>query len=288
MTLTVHSTTSTVTPLTVSESVFGAAPNKTLIAQAVRVFLNNQRQGTAKVKTRAEVARTKKKWYKQKGTGGARHGARTPSIFVGGGVTHGPTGEQNWKLSLSKKMKQKALICALSAQAKNIIVVDDLMSLDGKTSSAVKLLAKIAPDKNRVLVILDRPEVNVLRSMSNLRSVVVTSTDNLTTYEVAGCDVCLMTSKAVDGLTKRLTPKEDAETKVISSGKKVSSSDSKLASVMKTKVVTEPSSKKAAISPAVKKATTSKPKAAKKAATTSPAAKKATTSKPKAAKKPTK
>ena len=74
------------TELEVLKSVFGEKPNTSLLAQALRVYQLNQRQGTAKVKTRSEVARTKKKWYKQKGTGGARHGARTPSIFVGGGV----------------------------------------------------------------------------------------------------------------------------------------------------------------------------------------------------------
>ena len=63
------------TELEVAKAVFGEKPNTSLLAQALRVYQLNQRQGTAKVKTRSEVARTKKKWYKQKGTGGARHGA---------------------------------------------------------------------------------------------------------------------------------------------------------------------------------------------------------------------
>jgi large subunit ribosomal protein L4 len=92
MKLNVFGNTGKNTELEVSNEVFGQKPVASLLAQAVRVYLSNQRQGTSKVKTRADINRTKKKWYKQKGTGGARHGARTPSIFVGGAVAHGPTG----------------------------------------------------------------------------------------------------------------------------------------------------------------------------------------------------
>src|SRR5690242_1823092 len=108
--------------LTVSDSVFGVPVNKALIAQAVRVYMSNQRQGTSKAKTRSEINRTSAKWYKQKGTGRARHGARNAPLFVGGGVAHGPNGEQNWTRTLSKRMKMQALVTALSAQAANIVV----------------------------------------------------------------------------------------------------------------------------------------------------------------------
>ena len=70
----------------VSDKLFGADVKLVLLAQAARVYLSNSRQSTSKVKTRSEINRTKKKWYRQKGTGGARHGARTANIFVGGGV----------------------------------------------------------------------------------------------------------------------------------------------------------------------------------------------------------
>src|SRR5471030_1547190 len=116
MNLTVASTVGKTTSMSVNDAVFAAVINPELIAQAVRVYMSNQRQGSSKVKTRAEVARTKKKWFKQKGTGNARHGARTPNIFVGGGVAHGPNGMQNWSLKLSATMKKAALISALSAQ----------------------------------------------------------------------------------------------------------------------------------------------------------------------------
>ncbi len=296
MKLTVSSTTKTSSSIVVSDEVFGVAANKNLIAQAVRVYLSNQRQGTAKVKTRADINRTKKKWYKQKGTGGARHGARTPGIFVGGGVTHGPTGEQNWKLSLTKRMKQKALVCALSAQAAQILVVDDLLQLDGKTASAAKMLAKVAPDKKRVLVVLERLEPMVLRSLHNLGNVISTTTDKLTTYEVAACDVILITSGAVEGLTKRLTTKK-TDSSVARSEAKVAAktaTDAKKAvasapSESAKKVATKPAKSVAAKSakPTKVEAKTAKPAVAK-AKPAKPASKSAATKPAKAAKKATK
>ena len=79
---------------------FAKKPNLSILSQAVRVYLSNQRTAQAKSQTRAEVNRTTKKVYKQKGTGGARHGSRRAPIYVGGGIAHGPRGMQNYKMSL--------------------------------------------------------------------------------------------------------------------------------------------------------------------------------------------
>jgi large subunit ribosomal protein L4 len=92
--------------MTLPEAVFGAKPNKALIAQAVRVYLANQRQGNASTKTRGEVIGTTKKIYRQKGTGRARHGAAKAPIFVGGGIAHGPH-PHDFSMDFPKKMKQK-------------------------------------------------------------------------------------------------------------------------------------------------------------------------------------
>ena len=88
--------------INVSNEIFGINPNKIVVAQAVRVHLTNQRQATAKSKTRGEVSGSGKKIWRQKGTGRARHGDRYAPIFVGGGVAHGPRGNQNVKRNLSK------------------------------------------------------------------------------------------------------------------------------------------------------------------------------------------
>jgi large subunit ribosomal protein L4 len=250
MKLQVSSTIGQNSTLTVNDAVFGVKPNQALIAQAVRVYLSNQRQGTSKVLTRAEVARTKKKWFKQKGTGNARHGARTPNIFVGGGVAHGPTGEQNWNLKMATTMRRSALISALSAQVPVIIVSEDLNQLDGKTSSAQRLLRKMMPDANRLLVVLADNSPKVLRSMNNLEKTVVTQASRLTTYEVAAADGIVMTKEAVKVLEDRLT--KTAKAKKVASATKAES---------KTEVVKTET--KAATKPAAKKAAAPKAKAVK-------------------------
>jgi large subunit ribosomal protein L4 len=193
------------TTLTAPDQVFAAEYNSALLAQAIRVYLANERQGSAKVKTRGEVARTKKKWFKQKGTGNARHGARTPSLFVGGGVAHGPNGTQNWSLALTQTMKRQALCQALSRQAENIIVCDSIEKLDGKTATAVKVLKKIVPTGGKILVILSESDERVMRGLRNLQLVWPVNADRLNVLHVAGANAIIMTSHSVKKLTERLT-----------------------------------------------------------------------------------
>ncbi len=199
------------TELEVLKSVFGEKPNTSLLAQALRVYQLNQRQGTAKVKTRSEVARTKKKWYKQKGTGGARHGARTPSIFVGGGVAHGPNGTTDWSLKLTTAQKQRALVSALSSQAKYMIISDDVEKLSGKTKGAVKLFNTIAPDSKHLLIILHNSLQNVIRSTANLQNVVVTQANRLNIYETLLADKIILTESAVRMLEQKYSGEKKAE-----------------------------------------------------------------------------
>jgi len=244
MNLTVASTVGQTSTMSVNDAVFGAPVNNVLIAQAVRVYTSNQRQGTAKVLTRSEVARTKKKWFKQKGTGNARHGARTPNIFVGGGVAHGPTGLQNWNLKLSASMKKSALISALSAQVENITVTDDLNQLDGKTSSAQKMLLKMLPESAHILVVVESVEPMLARSLRNLANVLVITSARLTTYDIVSADGIVMTKNAVKAIEDRLTKKASHE------------ATEAIAQKNTEKILSEkkPAVAKAAKKPAVKKA----------------------------------
>src|SRR6185437_7247197 len=95
--------------------IFGEKLNKALLAQAVRVYLANQRQGNASTKTRGEVDGSTRKIYRQKGTGRARHGSVRAPIFVHGGIAHGPK-PRDFSLTMPQKMKQKALFSALSTK----------------------------------------------------------------------------------------------------------------------------------------------------------------------------
>lgn len=158
---------------------FGEKENLALLAQALRVYEDRAHPGLAKAKTRAMVVRTKKKWYRQKGTGGARHGSRSAPIFVGGGVAHGPKGIKR-TLLLPEKMKRKALNIALSIKAKegSVVLVDGLGSLK-KTKDVQKLINKIvkneAKDKKvtKLTFVISDEAWGVARVMGNIKNTFV-------------------------------------------------------------------------------------------------------------------
>lgn len=192
--------TSTTSSITVSDALFGAPVNKVLMAQAVRVYLARLRQGTAKTKTRAEINRTHKKWFKQKGTGNARHGARTPNIFVGGGVSHGPNGKQNWMLDMNQTMKHGALISAFSAQAAQVAVAD--IPTNGKTAR------KLLQGEQKTLVILAEADQEIIRGIRNMATILVTTADRVTALEVLSADRIILNQAAIDRLEARLVTSE--------------------------------------------------------------------------------
>lgn len=255
MNLNVFGNTGKTAQLEVSSEVFGQKPVASLLAQAVRIYLSNQRQGTSKVKTRADINRTKKKWYKQKGTGGARHGARTPSIFVGGAVAHGPTGLTDWSMKLSASQRIRAMIYALSSQAENMIVADGVMNLSGKTKEAAAFIEKVAGKNAHVLIVLAEPVTDVVRSTANLEGVLVTQASRMNVYETLLAGKIIITESAVRALESRLIKAEKAE---------------KLEKAEKVKLVVEKTTK---VKP-VAKVAAPKVKTAVKTEKTKPAAKK--------------
>lgn len=247
------------TELEVSSAVFEQKPVASLLAQAVRIYLSNQRQGTSKVKTRADINRTKKKWYKQKGTGGARHGARTPSIFVGGAVAHGPTGLTDWSMKLSASARIRAMIYALSSQAKNMVVSDDVMQLSGKTKEASAFIEKLAGKGVRVLIVLAEPVADVIRATANLEKVLVTQASRMNVYETLLAGKIIITESAVRALEARLlkADKEAVEAKVektVPTAPKAVEKKVKVAAKPKVKTIVEKAAKTEKAKPAVKKA----------------------------------
>ena len=173
------------------KEVFGVKVNKPLIAQAVRVFLANQRQGNANTKSRGEIDLTKAKWYRQKGTGRARHGAQSAPIFVGGGVAHGPK-KHDFTLSMPTKMKKSALFSALSLKAKDdeIKILSGFTKIEGKTKEMFKTIEKITEDKKRKTKILlvtsatSKEIPNVYRAFGNIKNLDIVNVNLLNTYEV--------------------------------------------------------------------------------------------------------
>lgn len=126
--------------------VFGAKWRSDLVHQVVEGMRSNKRAGTADTKGRGEVRGGGKKPWKQKGTGRARHGSTRSPIWVGGGVTHGPLAEKNYKRKISKKMRAQALFSVLSRKLKDneIIFVDSLAQTEIKTKSGVQVMKNLA------------------------------------------------------------------------------------------------------------------------------------------------
>lgn len=257
-----------------SETVFAVKPNPVIVAQIVRAYLSNQRQGTAKVKSRGENNRTKAKWYKQKGTGRARHGSRNAPIFVGGGVAHGPTGISNWTLDSTRSMRQSALRSALTMQAAHIVVCDAIESLSGKTKDAAALLAALAPNISKITMVVAQPTAAIARSVSNLQSVLLTRAERLNAWEIAAADTIIISTAALKALEERLS----VTTAVKKAAKAVRVAAAAEAKVVKpVKTVTKPVAKTAAKKPAAKPAEskeTAKKPAAKAAKTVKAVAKK--------------
>lgn len=183
------------------KEIFGVEVNKDLIALAVRVYLANQRKARAKTKRRGEVVGSRRKIWRQKGTGRARHGDRYAPIFVGGGVAHGPTGREDWKLKLSKKMRCKALFSALTSKLKEgeIIVVAGLEKVKPKTKEMAKVLQRLTQSR-KLTVILPKRTENVIRAARNIKGVSLAQANLLNTYEVLNGGTLIFMKESVDKL----------------------------------------------------------------------------------------
>jgi large subunit ribosomal protein L4 len=149
--------------------IFEVPVNVPLMHQALVRQLSNARLGTHKTKTRSENNRSKSKWYRQKGTGRARHGSRNAPIFVGGGIAHGPNPRKYVK-KMPRKMRRAALRSALSVKAadQQLIVVDDLQMDAPKTKEMVKTLGLLSADKGKTLILMPERNEPVELSVRNL------------------------------------------------------------------------------------------------------------------------
>lgn len=168
--------------VTLPSELFGAKVNKKLLAQAVRVYLANQRVGTASTKTRGLVEGSTRKIYRQKGTGRARHGSIRAPIFVGGGIVFGPT-PRDYSLTFPKKMKRRALVSALSSQYQDgmLKIVDGLEKLEPKTKFMAKALTAMNITKPALLVVAPGAEP-VERAARNIEDLDIVSANSINPY----------------------------------------------------------------------------------------------------------
>lgn len=189
--------------LHVPKELFGAKVNKQLLAQAVRVYLANQRASGASTKTRGEVEGSTRKIYRQKGTGRARHGAIRAPIFVGGGIVFGPK-PRDFRLMMPDKMKRAALAAALTNQltANNIIVVDGLETLAPKTKLFADVFDKIGAAKKTLFLIPNNAKTLAFATR-NLSDVDVMPVANVHPYTVLSHDKIVLTKDAMQEISKK-------------------------------------------------------------------------------------
>ena len=192
--------------LTFPKEFFGAKINPALMAQAVRVYLSNQRSASAHAKTRGEVIGSTRKIYRQKGTGKPRHGDIKAPVFVGGGKAHAPTGSQNYQLIMTKKMRLLALKSALSQMLtdKKIIGVTDLEKTKGKVKPVGKLIEIIKKEtkSKKFLFVLPAKSSELKRTIANLDGVTVAEIRNLSPYQVLTAGIILITPEALEDVKK--------------------------------------------------------------------------------------
>lgn len=198
--------------LDLPEEIFGSEPNSHVMWLAVKQYLAAQRQGTHKVKTRAEAQGSSKKLHKQKGTGGARKGNLRNPLYKGGGTVFGPK-PHAYDIKVNRKVKDLAKISALSAKAKDnkIIIVEDASVQMEKpaTKQFNKMFLSINGESRKSLFVM--PEYNeiVYKSFRNIPSICGTLLSDINTYDIVNADSVVFTESAAKIFVEE--NKEEAE-----------------------------------------------------------------------------
>ncbi len=185
------------------DSIYGLEPRADLIQRVVVWQLAKRRAGTHKVLTRGEINRTKKKVYKQKGTGQARHGARSAPLFVGGAKAMGPVNHSH-EFDLPKKVRALGLRHALSSKAKSgaIVVVEDAKASEIRTKTLAAKFGKLGVAS--ALVVDGEFDANFKLSARNLAHVGLVPVSGLNVYDILKRDKLVLTRAAVKAIEERL------------------------------------------------------------------------------------
>lgn len=193
--------------LALPKDIFGAKINPPLLAQAVRVYQSNQKTHFSHTKTRSEVQGSTRKIWSQKGTGRARHGARTAPIFIGGGKAMGAK-FRKVVLDLPEKMKKAALVSALSEKftSHEVVGLVGLEKATGKTKQAYSLIKRLT--KQSVLILTGTRFANVAQAVRNLPKVSLLTTVELNAFEVIKHQTLMITREAVEKLEERMKGKQ--------------------------------------------------------------------------------
>ena len=196
---------SKISDLTLNGEVFSIAPHTQSMFDAAQVALSNARQSNAKSKTKSEVAGSGIKPWRQKGTGRARAGMKRSPVWVGGGVTFGPTGKENYVLGQNKKQYRLAFRSALSEKflEKKLAIVDDLAFKNGKTKEALAML-KALKLTGKVLLVGETLNDQVALAVRNLPKVMYVSRQQLSAVDIMNADVLVIAKPAVSKIEEVL------------------------------------------------------------------------------------
>jgi large subunit ribosomal protein L4 len=189
------------------DEIFGTEPNDHVVYLAVKQYQAAKRQGTHKVKTRAEVKGASRKLHRQKGTGGSRKGNIRNPLYKGGGTVFGPK-PHTYHIKLNRKVKDLAKISALSSKAKDnaIVIVEDITLDEPKTRSFAEILSAISVYGKKTLFVMPEYNDNVYLSYRNIPMLNGILLSDLNTYNVVNAEVVVLTESAA----KIFTEKEEA------------------------------------------------------------------------------
>jgi large subunit ribosomal protein L4 len=179
------------------EDIFGIEPNNHAIYLAVKQYLGAQRQGTHKVKTRAEVQGASRKLHRQKGTGGSRKGNIRNPLYKGGGTIFGPK-PHKYDIKLNRKVKDLAKMSALAhkAKANAIFVVEDLNFDAPKTKNFMNVMNSLKVGEKKLMFILPEYNDNLYNSLRNVPSVLGVLLSDVNTYDIVNSEVLVLTESA--------------------------------------------------------------------------------------------
>jgi large subunit ribosomal protein L4 len=189
--------------LKLSEEIFGLEPREDILQRMVRYQLSKRQQGTHKALGRAEVSRTGKKMYKQKGTGGARHHSARAPQFRGGGKAHGPV-VRSHAHDLPKKVRALALRHALSAkaQASDLIIIDQMVAAESKTKHLADRFEKLGLS-NALMISGAEVDANFGLAAANIPNIDVLPVQGINVYDILRRGKLVLTKAAVEALEER-------------------------------------------------------------------------------------
>ena len=196
------------TPAKLSKEIFAVeVKNHQLLKQAYEAYLANGRDNLAVTKTRGLVSGGGRKPWKQKGTGRARFGSSRNPIWRGGGIVFGPTGEENYTKKISTTSKRVALRQALSLAnaGGKLIVLEKLVSREGKTAEMAKLLTKVGVTRSALVVVASK-NAELVNATANLQNVMLVSAKYLNVFDIMNADHIVMTSDALKVVEEWLKP----------------------------------------------------------------------------------